>query len=66
MSFQSLDNGRRAYDDVASMRLSPVGVGQLKLDRLLELRAVIDSLRSERGHELLRDVCAARGEIHAP
>jgi hypothetical protein len=38
--------------------MTPAGVEQFKLDRLLELRAVIDSVRREREHELLFDVQA--------
>jgi hypothetical protein len=46
---------RDAFGDFAT-GVSPAGLEQYKLDRLLELRAVIDSLRSERGDELLDDV----------
>jgi hypothetical protein len=37
---------------------SPPGLEQHRLDRLLELRATIDSLRTERGQELLLDAKA--------
>jgi hypothetical protein len=40
--------------------MSPTGLAQYRIDRLLELRAVIDSLRVERGEELLMD---ARSEF---
>ena len=48
---------RTAYSQVA-MGFSPSGLERLKLDRLKELRAVIDSLRSERGVALPPDVFA--------
>jgi len=48
--------GRRAFGKFAAPGSSPTGLEQHKLDRLLELRAVIDSLRAERGDELLTDV----------
>ena len=41
--------------------MTPAGLEQYRLDRLLELRAVIDSLRAERGRELLRR-CLGRTE----
>ena len=53
------DADRRAvYDSgrIRCRRLTPAGLEQFKLDRLLELRAVIDSLRAERGAGLLTDV----------
>jgi hypothetical protein len=46
---------RLAFGDIASSGISPAGLEQHKLDRLLELRAVIESLRTERGDELLAD-----------
>ncbi len=38
--------------------MTPAGLEQYRLDRLLELRAVIDSLRPNSGQELLRDAWA--------
>jgi hypothetical protein len=42
-----------SFDDQVGAVLSPACVAQFKLDRLLELRAVIDSVRRERERELL-------------
>ena len=50
--------GYLAFDEFDSGD-SPDGFEQHKLDRLLELRAVIDSLRAERGDTLLDDVRAS-------
>jgi hypothetical protein len=33
--------------------MTPTGLAQYRLDRLMELRAIVDSLRLERGEELL-------------
>jgi hypothetical protein len=46
--------GRLAFGDLATGD-SPGGFEQFKLDRLRELRAVIDSLRAEDGTAPLRD-----------
>jgi hypothetical protein len=46
---------RAAFDEAVAATMTPTGLEQYRLDRLLELRAVIDSLRAERGQELLRD-----------
>ena len=51
--------GCLAFDELAAAGVSPAGLEQYKLDRLLELRAVIDTLRSERGDELMADVRAS-------
>ena len=48
--------GRLAFGEFAAAGVSPAGLEQYKLDRLLELRAVIESLRIERGDELMTDV----------
>ena len=48
----------RSFSDQIASVLSPAGVEQFKLDRLLALRAVIDSVRREREQELLFDVRA--------
>jgi hypothetical protein len=50
--------GRLAFGNFAAPDTSPTGLEHYKLDRLLELRAVIDSLRAEHGDELLSDVRA--------
>ena len=41
------DGGRLNLAELLAAEMSPVGLEQLRLDRLYELRAVIDSLRSE-------------------
>jgi len=51
--------GRLAFGDLAASGASPADLEQYKLDRLLELRAVIDALRLERGDELMTDVRAS-------
>jgi hypothetical protein len=40
------DLGRRAFSDLAA-GVTPAGLEQFKLERLLELRAVIDAMRAE-------------------
>jgi hypothetical protein len=49
-------SGCLAFEELASSGISAAGLEQYKFDRLLELRAVIDSLRAEQGDELLVDV----------
>jgi hypothetical protein len=49
---------RAAFDEAIAAALTPAGLEGYRLDRLLELRAVIDSLRAERGQELLPDARA--------
>jgi hypothetical protein len=51
--------GRLAFGDLAASGVSPADLEQHMLDRLRELRAVIDALRLERGDELLTDVRAS-------
>lgn len=51
--------GRLAFGEIAAMGITPAGLEQYKIDRLLELRALIDSLRAEHGNELT-DVRAAQ------
>ena len=46
---------RAAFDEAIAAALTPAGLERYRLDRLLELRAVIDSLRAERGQDLLQD-----------
>jgi len=48
---------RAAFDQAIAATLTPAGLEQYRLDRLLELRAVIDSLRAEREQELRQDAC---------
>ena len=42
-----METGRRAFNEIAT-GTSPAALERFKLERLLELRAVIDALRSER------------------
>jgi hypothetical protein len=51
---------RAAFDDAVAATLTPGGLESYRLDRLLELRAVIDSLRAERNN-LLQDARAEHG-----
>jgi len=53
--------GRLAFGELSTPGNSPADLEQHKLDRLLELRAVIDSLRAERGDAQLTDVRASMG-----
>jgi hypothetical protein len=46
---------RRAFGDIAAAGLSPSGLEQFKLERLLELRAVIDAMRAEQTLDRLTD-----------
>ena len=50
-----LEDGRRSFREVAVSGISPYQFDQFKLDRLLELRAVIDGLRHERYSDSLPD-----------
>jgi hypothetical protein len=43
----SMETGRQAFNEIAA-GTSPAALEQFKLERLFELRAVIDALRSER------------------
>jgi hypothetical protein len=48
-------DGRPFFERAAAF-LTPADLEQYRLDRLLELRAVIDSVRRERAHELLSGI----------
>jgi hypothetical protein len=48
---------RDSIEEALASTMTPAGLEGYRLDRLMELRAVIDSLRAERGQELLRDAC---------
>jgi len=50
-----LEDGRRTFREIAAGGTSPADFDQFKLERLLELRAVIDSLRHERYSDSLPD-----------
>jgi hypothetical protein len=47
---------RRLLGESADSGVTWARIGQNRLDRLLELRAVVDSLRAEREQELLHDL----------
>lgn len=49
---------RAAFEEAIAAALTPAGLERYRLNRLLELRAVIDSLRAERGQDLLQDARA--------
>jgi len=55
---QTLDAGCVTFDELAASGMTPAGLEEYKLDRLLELRAVITSMRLERGQELVADALA--------
>jgi hypothetical protein len=61
MAMPTHNLGRAAFDEAIAAALTPAGLERYRLDRLLELRAVIDSLRAERGHDLLEDARAEHG-----
>ena len=54
------DGGRLTFAELLAAAASPVGLEQLRLDRLFELRAVIDSLRSEHKRVEPPAPCTAR------
>lgn len=56
-------SGRRAFSDIAT-GITPAGLEQFKLERLFELRAVIDAMRSEQTAG--RPSQAGRGEHRRP
>jgi hypothetical protein len=55
------NSARAAFEEAMASAMSPAGLESYRLDRLMELRAVIDSLRAERGQELLREACVEHG-----
>jgi hypothetical protein len=57
----TLNPARAAFDEAIAAALTPAGLERYRLDRLLELRAVIDTLRAERGQDWLGDALAERG-----
>jgi hypothetical protein len=58
------DLTRHAFGDLAASGLSPAGLEQFKLERLLELRALIDAMRAEQALDWLGD--AARSHRQHP
>ncbi len=54
---QVANSAQRAFAEALAAGQQPAGLDAYKLDRLLELRAVIDSLRAERNQSPLLDAC---------
>lgn len=52
---------RAAFDEAIAAALTPAGLERYRLDRLLELRAVIDSLRADREQDLSKDAREEHG-----
>jgi len=50
------DAARTGLEEFVAAGTTPAGLEQYRIDRLCELRAVVESLRCEREHELLLDV----------
>jgi len=61
MAMTTHNLARAAFDEAIAAALTPAGLERYRLDRLLELRAVIESLRAERGHGLVEDAQAELG-----
>ena len=55
---------RRAFGDIGASALTPAGLEQFKLERLLELRALIDAMRAEQTMDWLGE--AARFDHRRP
>jgi hypothetical protein len=56
------DAARTGLEEFAAAGTTPAGLEQYRIDRLCELRAVVESLRCERETELLLDVrCEYQG-----
>ena len=58
---QTCNPARAAFDEAIAAALTPAGLERYRLDRLLELRAVIDSLRAEREQDPFRHAREERG-----
>lgn len=54
---------RAAFEEAIAAALTPSGLERYRLDRLLELRAVIDSLRAAREQDLVRDARQELGRL---
>jgi hypothetical protein len=65
MATMTCNAARDAFEEAVASTMTPAGLEQYRLDRLVELRAVIDSLRAERGRELLRDAWAEQSLRHS-
>lgn len=61
---QFASTAQRVFAEAMAATLPPASLEAYKLDRLLELRAVIDSLRAERHHDPLIDACATLDSHH--
>ena len=57
------DTSGLVYGGFSGSGMSPADVEQYKLDRLRELRAIVDSLRSQRGQDLLASARAERDRL---
>jgi hypothetical protein len=57
------DTSGLAFGGMDASGMSPADVEQYKLDRLQELRAFVDSLRSQHDRELLADVRAEHDQF---
>ena len=55
------DSGSVLSSHEVAATMSPTSLAQYRLDRLMELRAVVDSLRVERGEEVLADARSEYG-----
>jgi hypothetical protein len=60
----SRNPARAAFEEAVAATLTPTGLERYRLDRLLELRAVIDSLRAERRLDPLQDAWDERSPCH--
>jgi hypothetical protein len=65
MATMTCNAARDAFEEAVASAMTPSGLEQYRLDRLVELRAVIESLRAERGRELLRDAWAEQSLRHS-
>jgi hypothetical protein len=61
---QFANSAQRAFAEAMAAHLPPASLDSYKLDRLLELRAVIDSLRAERNHDPLLDARSVLSRSH--
>ena len=61
----SAEASRLAFGEVAATGISPAAFEQFKLDRLFELRAMVEALRGDRGHELSRDAGNAAAALQS-
>ena len=57
------DTSGLAAGSLAGSGMSPADIEHYKLDRLRELRAIVDSLRCQRGQELRADARVQRDRL---